>query len=55
MKRKLIVITDDLVKDLKSLYDLAERYVGSAQNIVQPIWERIAKAVVEENEPENKE
>jgi hypothetical protein len=48
MKVKFIVVNEEFVKDLRSLYEGAERYYGAAQNIVQPIWERIAKSVVEE-------
>lgn len=47
---KKIVLTEEIFKDLQSLYDLSERYVGSRHNIVQPIWERLCKAVVEEKE-----
>lgn len=51
MTRKIILVTKEFEHELRTLYEYAERYVGAMHNVVQPIWERISKLVVEENEP----
>lgn len=51
MIRRIILVNDDFIRELRALYDYAERYVGSSRNVVQPIWDRIDKLVIEENEP----
>ena len=55
---KKLALTEAIIKDLISLYELAEKYVGSRSNVVQPIWDRIRNSIVEDTldcpiKPEN--
>jgi len=49
MKKK-IPATEDVLKDIAVLYELAERSVGAQHNIVRPIYERIINSIVEDSE-----
>jgi len=48
---KKIILTDEIARDLQIIGDAAERNLST--RVFYPIWERIIKQIVEEDEQDN--